>query len=131
VASVSTAAVRVRAVAGLAPIADLASAYASRIGGEVVAELLGGPPAQYPERYRAASPIEMLPLGVRQLLLHGTADDAVPIELSRRYARAARAAGDSVELVELAGAGHMEYLAPGSEAHAVLCRWLRASTEVA
>lgn len=120
--------VRVLAVAGLAPIADLARAWEQQIGGEAVAELLGGPPSRHPERYRAASPIEMLPLGVPQLVLHGTADDAVPVELSRGYARAARAAGDSVELIEFADTGHMEFLDPNSAAHAALCRWLSART---
>jgi acetyl esterase/lipase len=119
---------RVRALAavGLAPIADLAQACDWRVGGEVVAELMGGTPSQYPERYRAASPMEMLPLGVRQLVLHGTADDAVPIELSRRYSRAAGAAGDAIELIELPDTGHMEYLDPGSAAYATLCHWLLA-----
>jgi pimeloyl-ACP methyl ester carboxylesterase len=62
----------------------------------------------------------MLPLGVSQLILHGTDDDAVPVALSRGYARAAAAAGDAVELVELPGTGHMEFLDPASEAHAIL-----------
>jgi acetyl esterase/lipase len=119
--------VRVLAAVGLAPIADLARAYEFKVGGEAVAELLGGTPSQYPERFRAASPIEMLPLCVRQLILHGTADDVVPIDFSRRYAQAADAAGDTVELIELPGTGHMEYLDPSSEAHATLYRWLLAS----
>jgi acetyl esterase/lipase len=118
--------VRVLAAIGLAPIADLAHAYELKVGGEAVAELLGGTPSQYPERLRAASPIEMLPLRVRQLILHGAADDVVPVDLSRRYSRAADAAGDTVELIELPGTGHMEYLDPSSEAHATLCRWLLA-----
>jgi acetyl esterase/lipase len=125
--SVPTPRVRPLATVGLAPIADLALAYELRVGGEVVAELLGGPPSQHPDRLRAASPVEMLPLGVRQLVLHGAADDVVPIDLSRRYARAAVAAGDAVELVALPAAGHMDYLDPESEAHATLCRWLSAS----
>ncbi|MBX7187267.1 MAG: alpha/beta fold hydrolase [Vicinamibacteria bacterium] len=120
-------AVRLRAVAGLAPIADLDRAYALRVGGEVVAELLGGAPAEYPDRLRAASPIEMLPLGVRQLILHGSDDAAVPIELSRGYARAAKAKGERIELIELPGTGHMEFLDPSTEAHAALCRWLEAA----
>lgn len=119
--------VHIRAVVGLAPVADLAEAYVRKIGGEVVVELLGGTAGQYPDRLRAASPMEMLPLRVRQLILHGTADDAVPIELSRCYARAAEAAGDTVEIIELPGTGHMEYLDPDSDAHAILRRWLLAS----
>jgi acetyl esterase/lipase len=116
--------VRVLAAIGLAPVADLARAHELKVGGGVVAELLGGTPSQYPERYQAASPMAILPLGVRQLILHGTADDVVPIDLSRRYASAARAVGDSVELIELSGTGHMEYLDPSGEAHAALSRWL-------
>lgn len=119
--------VHIRAVVGLAPVADLAEAYVRKVGGEAVVELLGGPPGLYPDRLRAASPMEMLPLRVRQLILHGTADDAVPIELSRGYARAAEAAGDTVEILELPGTGHMEYLDPDSDAHAILRRWLLAS----
>jgi acetyl esterase/lipase len=120
--------VHVQAAVGLAPIADLALAYDSRIGGEAVAELIGGTRSQYPERFLAASPMEMLPLRIRQLILHGTADPIVPIDLSRRYARAAAAAGDSIELIELPGTGHMEYLDPSSDAHEALCRWLMTFT---
>jgi acetyl esterase/lipase len=119
-----TRAVRVRALAGLAPIADLDRAYARRVGGEVVAELLGGTPGEHPDRLRAASPMERLPLGVKQLILHGSDDAAVPVELSRGYARAAEAKGDRVQLIELPGTGHMEFLDPSTEAHAALCRWL-------
>jgi acetyl esterase/lipase len=119
--------VRVAAAVGLAPIADLAYAYDQRVGGEVVAELLGGTPRQYPERCRAASPIDLLPLGVRQLILHDTSDAIVPIEISRRYARKADAVGDTVQLVELSGTDHMDFLNPGSEAHGALSAWLSVS----
>jgi len=97
--------VHIQAVVGLAPVADLAEAYVRKVGGEVVVELLGGIPGQYPDRLRAASPMEMLPLHVRQFILHGIADGVVPIDLSRGYVRAAEAAGDTVELIELPGTG--------------------------
>lgn len=116
--------VRPDAVAGLAAVADLAGADSLDSGRGAVKALLGGTPRQHPERYAAASPIALLPLGVRQLIVHGTADDVLPVELARGYVRAARAAGDGVQLVELPGAGHMDYLDPGSAAHATLCRWL-------
>lgn len=118
--------VRVRAAVGLAPIADLAAAYEGRVGGEVVAEFLGGTPSEHPDRLRAASPVAMLPLRTPHLIIHGSEDTAVPLELSRRYIRAAREAGDEAELIELADTGHMEFLDPGSEAHATLCRRLLA-----
>jgi acetyl esterase/lipase len=125
-ASVLKGPTRVRpvAAAGLAPVLDLERLFAENAGGGAVAELLGGGPERYPERYAAASPMTMLPLGVRQLILHGTRDEALPIEQSRTYATAAAAAGDRIQFTELPGADHMPYLDPDSEAHATLCRWL-------
>jgi acetyl esterase/lipase len=117
---------RVFSAVGLAPLADLIRAHDEQIGGNVVAELLGGNPAQYPERYQAASPREMLPLGVRQLIIHGARDDTVPLAHSRRYARAAVTAGDACELIELEGTGHMQFLDPASEAFATFVGGLTA-----
>jgi pimeloyl-ACP methyl ester carboxylesterase len=61
------------------------------------------------ERYAEASPIEQLPLGVRQILIHGDADTSVPYAESAAYAEAA---GDEAELVTLPGAGHFEPIDP-------------------
>jgi acetyl esterase/lipase len=116
--------VPVHAVAGLAPVADLAYTHALSAGGGAVAAFIGGGPDEEPQRYRSASPIERLPLGIRQLVLHGTADDVLPVDVSRRYARAAQSVGDTLEYFELDGSGHMEFLDPGSHAHEVLCAWL-------
>jgi acetyl esterase/lipase len=124
---VPPARVRVAAAAGLAPVADLAAAHVLGLGNGVVGQFLGGSPQEQPTRYAAASPAALLPLGVPQLIVHGTADDTVPVQIARDYSAAARAAGDAVTLVELADRGHFDFLDPGSEAHAVLCRWLLAS----
>lgn len=112
------------AVGGLAAVTDLHEAFALGCGAGAVAALLGGTPDEFPHRYESASPLRLLPLGVRQLLLHGTEDDAVPIELARNYAHAARRAGDKVDYIELPGVGHMDYLDPSSQAHFALCEWL-------
>ena len=58
-----------------------------------------------------ASPLAQAPLGVRSLVIHGTADDVVPFEQSQRYARAA---GDEAALRPLDGAGHFEPIDPQS-----------------
>jgi acetyl esterase/lipase len=70
-----------------------------------------GVPARFvgASRFEELSPIELLPLGVRQLLVHGTADDSVPYAMSERYVEAA--AGEA-ELVTLKGAGHFELIDP-------------------
>ena len=118
--------VRVRpiAAAGLAAVADLARAWALDAGNGAVNEFIGGSPNQFSDRYAAASPIELLPLGVRQLIVHGCKDEALPVDLSRIYASAAQVSGDDVAYVELPDAGHMDYLDPHSKAHAALCEWL-------
>jgi dipeptidyl aminopeptidase/acylaminoacyl peptidase len=72
-----------------------------------------------PERYAAASPAAQLPLGVRQLLVHGRRDDTVPVEMSRAYAQRAREAGDKVDLVETEE-GHFECLDPSSASWAAI-----------
>lgn len=123
-------AVRIVGVVGQAPVADLERAHALGLGRGAVAELLGGGPVDHPARYEAGSPRAMLPLGVPQLVIHGTRDEAVPIELSRSYCEAAYDAGDRVELIALPGAAHMDFLDPASEAHDVLCQWLAGALGV-
>lgn len=51
----------------------------------------------------------MLPLGVPQLIVTGDADTVVDPRMSRRYAAAARLAGDEVELLVLPGVVHGGY----------------------
>jgi acetyl esterase/lipase len=119
---------RVRPVGAvsLAGVADLARGAAANLGDGACQGLLGGTPDEVPERYAAASPAALLPLGVPQLLVHGGRDDVVPPEQSRDYAPAARAAGDEVELVELAGADHFDVIEPGHAAWGVVTGWLQA-----
>src|SRR2546422_749172 len=85
------------------PRSDLARGAADGLGGGACAALLGGSPSEVPERYAAASPAALLPLGVRQVLVHGDRDDIVPPAQSRAYCQAAIAMGDDVELLELPG----------------------------
>jgi hypothetical protein len=47
-------------------------------------------------------------------LVHGTADAAVPVAVSRAYRAAAAAAGDAVDLAELDGVDHFGLIDPGS-----------------
>jgi acetyl esterase/lipase len=98
-------------VVALAPVADLKRAYQLNLSNGVVQQFLGAP-EEHTDRYRAASPAEMLPLRVRQTLVHGTQDHIVPIEISRSYREAAVKAGDQVELIEHDGAGHFEVVDP-------------------
>jgi len=103
-------------VVALAGVSDLEAAHEQDVCGDVVGRLLGGTPEQVPARYRQASPIHLLPLGVRQRLLHGDLDGIVPIEMSRRYETEGRKRGDDVKLVVCPDAGHFEPIAPQTPA---------------
>jgi acetyl esterase/lipase len=128
-ASRRDARIRVTHAVAQAGVADLAAAHRLGLSETVVADLLGGSPGDVPAAYGAASPAELLPLGVPQLLVHGVEDDVVPLSISRRYATAAASAGDAVELVELEGSGHFEHLDPKSTAWAAVTRVLERTCE--
>ena len=58
--------------------------------------------------------------GVRFTVVHGDADDKVPMRQSTAYVEAARALGMQVELRVLEGVGHFEHLDPDSAAVAAM-----------
>ena len=102
--------VRPRAAVSLAGVCDLRHGAELGLGAGAVQDFLGGSPQDVPERYADASPAAHLPLGVPQLLVQGGRDDVVPPVVSRAYADAARAAGDTVELLEDAAADHLDVI---------------------
>lgn len=63
-----------------------------------------------------ASPIELLPLNVAQVLIHGELDRHVPVSLSVEYHRRAVELGDNVRLVTLPDAEHFMVVDPASSA---------------
>ncbi len=100
-------------VVALAAVSDLAQCQELRLGQRAADALMGGDPAQFPERYAAADPARLVPVGLAVRLVHGTADDRVPHEMSVGYAARARAAGDDrVECTLLPGAGHFDVIDP-------------------
>ncbi|WP_262391801.1 S9 family peptidase [Nocardiopsis sp. CNR-923] len=101
----------VTSVVALAPITDLRRCAEAGLG-EGATDVFLGPDAD-PPRYAAASPLHRVPHGVPQLVVHGDADDRVPVEHSRDYVAAARAAGDAVDYREEAGADHFAVIDPG------------------
>lgn len=102
----------VRAAFSLAGVVDLRAAWELQLGAGVTGELLGGSPAEVPQRYRAASPAELLPPTVPHLLIHGGADEIVPISLSEDYVKTA---GDAATLLAMPEAGHFELIDPASD----------------
>lgn len=81
-------------------------------GKPVMAAFMDATPEADPDRYRQASPQDMLPLGMPQVMI--AARVLLP-DAAREYARQAEAKGDRVEVIELE-TGHFEPIAPGEEA---------------
>ena len=115
------AAAPVRRVAALAAVCDMSRA------GEPAHELLGGTPDEVPDRYAAADPMQLVPLGVPTLLVHGADDATVSVKRTRAYAEAARAAGDPVEIVEPPSAPHRSHADPRTDAWRVTAEWVEAA----
>lgn len=105
---------RLRGVVSLAGITDLRK-FGRGCNG-AVSKLLRGATEELTDRYRQTSPIELLPLGVPQSLIHGALDSIVPPGLSRDYEKAAKARGDEVRLTILERAGHFDLISPHSTA---------------
>jgi dipeptidyl aminopeptidase/acylaminoacyl peptidase len=97
-------------------VCDLRTAWNQRLGNGAVGRLIGGTPVQHPDRFDAGSPIELLPSGSRQVLIHGTDDDIVPISQSEKFVEKAEQLGDRPTLVRLEGVGHFELIDPESDA---------------
>ena len=81
-----------------------------------VFSLMGGPPASFPDRYRAGNPGDLLPLSVRQVLIQGKDDAQVPPALAQRWTDNARRQGDDVTLHLLDDTGHFDVVDPQSKA---------------
>jgi acetyl esterase/lipase len=113
---------RVRAVISLAGVVDLQRAYQLHLSHDAVVEFLGGTPAEVPDHYREADPMQLSIVKPRQWLIHGTADQDVPPAFSRDYvASKQRRTGTSkedVHLLEITGADHFDVIDPRSGAWA-------------
>jgi pimeloyl-ACP methyl ester carboxylesterase len=56
----------------------------------------------------------------RQVLIHGAADDVVPVEFSRLYCERKKSHGEEVRFVEIAAADHLALIDPRSAAWATV-----------
>jgi acetyl esterase/lipase len=108
-----------------AGVLDLSAAVAADLGDGATVGFLGGAPQEVPDRYATADPVRLLPTGVPVLCVHGEADTTVPLDQSTRFAEAAHAAGDQVE-VSVVPADHMAVIDPAGEAWRRTVEWLTA-----
>ena len=89
-------------VIAVAPITDLAAGFDAKLSdeGDAVSLYMKGTPAEIPDAYAAASPIEQLPLKTNTLVISGAKDVDVPTSHITPYAAACN---QSLAKGELAG----------------------------
>jgi len=79
-----------------------------------LAAVLGGSPAQIPAAWTAGDPVALVGGGSRLKiqLIHGSADQQVPVAASRSFDAALAAAGYDVGYTEIFGGGHQTVVDP-------------------
>lgn len=117
----SAAGVEMKGAIGLAPCADLQMAYHLHLSNDAVVEFLGGTPASAPGQYSAAD-AKLHASKLPRILIHGAADDVVPIALSHSFISARAKDSPPPELIELAGTDHFALIDPGAEAFRAVLR---------
>jgi acetyl esterase/lipase len=83
---------------------------------QVINQLLGDQAEFFEQRLAEASPYEMLPLAVRQILITGEYDKAATPEGMEAYYTKAKKLGDDIELLILPNAAHFEVIDPSNSA---------------
>ena len=122
--------IRLQAVIGLGALPDLEAARTlpgNDCGVTGVPMLVGSASPARPDVLADTSIPQLLPLGVAQTLVTGARDRIAPTQLAADYAAAARGQGDVVHLVDVAGAGHVELIAPGTAAWDVVVGLIRSA----
>ena len=111
---------RVSAVISLAGVVDLQRAYQLHLSDDAVVEFLRGTPAEVPDHYREADPMQLSIAEARQWLIHGTSDDVVPPPFSRDYVALKQGRSgkkpENAHLLEIPAAGHFDLIDPTSKA---------------
>jgi len=106
----------VKNVISLAGVVDLQQAWELHLGNNAVVDFLGGEPAQVPEHYREADPMQLKISQSTQWLIHGASDDTVPPFFSRNYTEQKKKRGENVHYLEISTAGHSDLIDPRSTA---------------
>ncbi len=122
---------KIGAVISLAGIGDLAGqgkVFALPCGDDTIDRLVDTAHRKQP--FADTSPAELLPTGVRVVMVHGVFDPVMPPYTGRDYALRVRKAGDAAEVVIIPDAAHFDLVMPSTAAWArivdVLSREMKA-----
>jgi acetyl esterase/lipase len=95
---------------------DLSGAAIFAHDRQEVYALVGGRPDEWPDRYRAGNPGDLLPFHVPQILIQGEHDNQIPPELPTRWAEKSGHSGDAVTVKIIPTADHFDVVDPESSA---------------
>ena len=102
-----------RGVLGLAPAPDLEYLHDHGTCDDAAGKLMGGSPAEHPDRYAAGSVANRIPQDTPQIAVIGKYDETWrPVGV--RYATAAAAQGAPIEVINAPESGHFEMIDPDS-----------------
>jgi pimeloyl-ACP methyl ester carboxylesterase len=94
---------------GLPDLEQAAQPPGSGCGTEVISKISGG-------NFSETSVPRLAPIHVRQVLVNGSQDGIIPNEYAAHYAAAMRSRGDTVVVRMIKNSGHVELIAPETEA---------------
>src|SRR5262249_20793727 len=101
-------------LAGVSDLLELDKGHRSAKQKTPITEFVGTNPAEAPDIVKRVSPIELLPLGVEQVLVHGDMDINVPIGASYLYNNKASTVGDKTRLKTVPLADHFTLVDPAT-----------------
>src|SRR5262249_54075493 len=104
-------------VVSLAGVVDLRRAWELRLGGNAVANFLGGSPSVVAQHYEEADPLQ-LKITAKRHLIHGLGDAIVAPELGGVYFEKKKNQHEDVHLHDISGADHFDLINPHSAAWA-------------
>ncbi|QBK26587.1 alpha/beta hydrolase family protein [Ureibacillus thermophilus] len=117
----------IRSVVTWSGVSNLTELYYERVDlRRTLKRLIGGSPNKYPEIYEERSPIyEVERIQAPVLIIHGTEDQNVSIEQSKRLEKALKEAGKEVETWYMSGLAH--HFPPNLNRETVqsICKWMK------
>lgn len=102
---------KVVSLGGLPDLEEAAREPGSGCGTEVIGQLTGG-------HFDDTSVPHLAPIGVEQVLINGLQDKIIPTAYAEGYAAPMRTAGDNVKVRMIDETGHVELIAPETDAWA-------------
>lgn len=100
----------------LAPVADIGRRYKQGNCDNSANKLMGGSPKAQTDRYRQVSPIEMLPIDTRQIVVLGEQDTQERKEETKEYIDRGKEVGNEIDFEWLKNSDHFTLINDGEAA---------------